>query len=438
MKFISRQKEIEELSEAYKNLDHDGLQKSLIMGNEGVGKTTLALTATKGQNVCYLKVTKKAEPLLCKEFMALLEETFNIPIISNINNLQDFFSFILAISRKRKITIIFDEFHVLEEIHDGILKKVRKEWKPIRKEARLHLILISSNHKKLKTITHRKLNKYNTVIDLSPFTISEIKEILESIDNYSENNLLSYYMVTGGMPKYISILLDNKIFKAEDILPFALYKNSPFLEEGTNRLIKLFGRNYGIYFTILQLAATDNNQRSYMEALIGKNIGGYLKRLESEYGLIKKENPVNAEKNARRQRIFLTDKFLNFWFRFIYRNSSALEAEDYDCLGAIQKDFRQYRENNLKEMFLKLIKDAGGYDTVGFFWERSDKKYSEIIAQNKTKKILHIYTIKMKSSQIKETRIEKRASLILNYYDGYNFQTRRLTMDDLSKYLMIF
>ncbi|MBN2281444.1 MAG: ATP-binding protein [Candidatus Marinimicrobia bacterium] len=438
MKFVAREKEIEIIHNTYKLLENEGLKITLIKGYEGVGKTTLALEATKGQNTCYLKVNKKAEKLLCKEFMAIVEETYNIPIISNINNLEDFFSFIMAISRKRPITFIFDEFQVLDEMHDGILKKAEKEWKAYKKEARIHLVFISSDTKKLNMITEKKFKKFDNIIDLHPFTISEIKQLLESTQDYSEKNLLSYYIITGGIPKYISILQDNKISKAEDILPFAIYKNSPFINEGINRLIKVFGRNYGIYFTILQLAATGTNRRSDIEDLLGNNIGGYMKRLDVDYGLIKKVNPANAEENARRQRIFIKDIFLNFWFRFIYRNSTALESGDYRYLQAIQKDFHQYRETMLKQLFAQLLEDSGGYTQVGFFWEKSDKKYSEIIAINEKKKILHIYTIKMKKSQINEKQMEKRADIILKYYQGYNFQLKSLTLEDLDKVLMIF
>ena len=438
MKFIARTKEIELIQDTYKLLEKDGMKITLIKGSEGIGKTALALEATKEMNTCYLKVTKKAEKLLCKEFMAIVEDTYNIPIISNINNLEDFFSFILAIARKRQITFIFDEFHVLEEMHEGILKKAEKEWKLYKSEAKIHLIFTSSDTKKLSMITGKKFKKYDNIIDLKPFTIPEIKEILESTKDYSDKNLLSFYMITGGMPKYISILQDNKIFKSEDILPFALYKNSPFINEGINRLIKVFGRNYGIYFTILQLAATGTNRRSDIEEITGKNIGGYLKRLDIDYGLIKKRNPINAEKNARRQRIFLKDIFLTFWFRFIYRNTSALESEDYKYLQSIKKDFQQYRETMLKQLFAELLAEAGGYSDVGFFWEKSDKKYSEIIAINDKKRILHIYTVKMKKTQISDKQLEKRADIILKYYQGYNFQLKTLTMDDLDKFLMIF
>ncbi|MFP4546674.1 MAG: ATP-binding protein [Fidelibacterota bacterium] len=438
MKFISRIQEIEIIQEAYNKLDNEGVKKTLIRGSEGVGKTALALEATKNQNTCYLKVTKKAEKLLCKEFMAIVEETYNIPIISNINNLNDFFSFILAISRKRKTTIIFDEFHILEEINDGVLTTAAREWKSFKEEAKIHLVLISSDNKKLNHIIMRKFRKFDNVIDLAPFTIPEIKEILDQNNEYSDKNLLSYYMITGGMPKYISILMDNKIYNSDDILPFALYKNSPFIDEGINRLIKVFGRNYGIYFTILQLAATGTNRRADIEEVTGKNIGGYLKRLAVDYGLIDKMNPANADENARRQRIFIRDKFLNFWFRFIYRNSSALEAGNFESLQAIQKDFQQYREANLKEMFAHLLRAAGAYDEVGFFWQKSDKKYSEIIAINKKKRVLHIYTVKLKKSQLSDKQLEKRSELILKNYQGYNFQIKTLTLEDLDKYLMLF
>jgi AAA+ ATPase superfamily predicted ATPase len=49
--------------------------------------------------------------------------------------------------------------------------------------------------------------------------------------------------------------------------------------------------------------------------------GAYLARLEQDYGIISRQKPINARPNARLLKYFINDSFLNFWFRFIFKNS---------------------------------------------------------------------------------------------------------------------
>ncbi len=67
-----------------------------------------------------------------------------------------------------------------------------------------------------------------------------------------------------------------------------LSENSIFLNEGKAVLIDEFGKDYGNYFSILSLIASSKTSRSEMESILNGSIGGYLDKLENEFGLIKK------------------------------------------------------------------------------------------------------------------------------------------------------
>jgi len=109
-----------------------------------------------------------------------------------------------------------------------------------------------------------------------------------------------------------------------EIINFILSANSPFIEEGKYLLIEEFGKEYGVYFSILELISNSKTSRSEIESILEKNVGGYLNRLENDYDLIQRVRPINAKPNARVQRYRFKDNFLNFWFRFIYHNRSAI------------------------------------------------------------------------------------------------------------------
>ena len=57
---------------------------------------------------------------------------------------------------------------------------------------------------------------------LKPFPPSTIKEILEDYNpDYSNEDLLCLYMLTGGVPRYLSLLLDGGAYTKEEMIKAA-------------------------------------------------------------------------------------------------------------------------------------------------------------------------------------------------------------------------
>lgn len=69
-------------------------------------------------------------------------------------------------------------------------------------------------------------------------------------------------------------------------------EDSSFITEGKAMLIEEFGKDYGNYFSILALIARGKTTRSEIEASIGKEVSGYLTKLEDEFSLIAKRQPL--------------------------------------------------------------------------------------------------------------------------------------------------
>ncbi|WOE71056.1 hypothetical protein RZR97_05625 [Hydrogenimonas thermophila] len=91
------------------------------------------------------------------------------------------------------------------------------------------------------------------------------------------------------------------------------------MQEGKNRLIEKFGKEYGTYFSILSLIASSKTSRSKIESILERNISGHLARLENDYHIIKSIKPIGSKKNSKTQKYEISDNFLAFWFRFIYK-----------------------------------------------------------------------------------------------------------------------
>ncbi|KAA6342418.1 hypothetical protein EZS27_009819 [termite gut metagenome] len=106
---------------------------------------------------------------------------------------------------------------------------------------------------------------------------------------YTSEDLLCLYLITGGVPKYINLLMEAEATTIEKILHMITLSDSPFWDEGKDLLVSEFGREYGTYFSILQLIASGKNTQSEIDSIIEKNTGSYLVNLEKEYSLIVKK-----------------------------------------------------------------------------------------------------------------------------------------------------
>ena len=147
----------------------------------------------------------------------------------------------------------------------------------------MHLIFIGSiyslMHKIFKNSKEPLFGRADRIINLKPFSPTVIKNILEDHNKYSKDNLFFNFLITGGVPRYQEILLTNNKYTEKDILSFYFEEDSPFIEEGRTILVEEFGKEYGTYFSILELLAEGRTSRSEIESILEKNIGGYLEKL---------------------------------------------------------------------------------------------------------------------------------------------------------------
>ena len=75
--------------------------------------------------------------------------------------------------------------------------------------------------------------------------------------------------------------MNDEIYDEKSIIDYYFTENSPFIDEGKIILIEEFGKEYGTYFSILELMAEGRTSRTEIESILEKNIGGYLDKLDS-------------------------------------------------------------------------------------------------------------------------------------------------------------
>jgi AAA+ ATPase superfamily predicted ATPase len=270
---------------------------------------------------------------------------------------------------------------------------------------------------------------------LLPFSISTLKQILADHNpNYIAEDLLCLYMLTGGVAKYVALLMDAKATTKDKMLRCALAPDSPFLSEGTELLVSEFGRDYGTYFSILQLIAGGMTTQSEIDSIIGKNTGAYLNNLHVDYTFISKNTPILSKPGARNIKWQIDDPFLRFWFRFVYPYQGLIESNRTELLVQYVSDnYAQYTGKTLERLFHDRMWQSGQYTRIGNWWDKKGEQEIDMVALNEFDKTCVIAEIKRNPKKLSLSNLETKAATLSSEIKEYSIKYQLLSLDDILK-----
>lgn len=434
MKFYNREKEIKNLQKV-EQASKKSAKMTIIVGRRRIGKTTLIKEVYPEK--LYLFVSKKNEALLCEEFINIIEQQLEIRVLGEFKRFSMLFEYLMQLSTQRAFTVIIDEFQEFLTINKSLYSEMQNIWDAYKERSQMNLVLSGSIYSLMKRIFEDKkeplFGRANNKIELKTFSVVTLKEILEDYyPNYTSDDLLSFYILTGGVAKYVEIFVDAQAFTLEEQLDLIFDDYSLFLDEGKNLLIEEFGKEYTTYFSILSLIASSKTSRSELESILEKNIGGYLDRLENEYRVIKKIKPMFAKEGSRTVKYEIIDNFFNFWFRFIYKYRSAIELENYEYVKEIVKrDYETYSGLFLERYFREKLRLSYQYSAIGNYWEKGNKNEIDIVAINEDKKMMLIGEVKRNVQKINLHSLEEKALKLTAKYSKYEVVYRGFSLEDI-------
>ena len=268
---------------------------------------------------------------------------------------------------------------------------------------------------------------------LQPFSIDTLKLILKDHNpNYSPDDLLCLYMLTGGVAKYVALLMDANAVTKTRMLNYALSDDSPFLAEGTELVVSEFGRDYGTYFSILQLIAGGMTTQPEIDSIIGKNTGVYLSNLNEDYTFVSKNQPIFAKPSQRNIRWQIDDPFLRFWFRFVYPYQELVESRRLDLLRKYVSDnYNQFTGRTLERYFQEKALQSGNYTRVGNWWDRHGECEIDMIALNEFDRTGVIAEIKRNKGKINMSALQRKVDLLPPEFSRYNMRLIQLSLEDM-------
>ena len=439
MKFYDRENEMHMLHEI-ESATHEGSRMTVLVGHRRIGKTKLLIRASEGKPAVYFFVSRKSESILCSQFVEEAERELGMPI-GAYHRLADLLEHLMRLSQSMPFTLIIDEFQELLNIDASIIGDIQRVWDLNKDRSRINLLLSSSVYSMMHRIFEDNkeplFSRASNIIHIHAFRTDVLKEILRDCNaHYTNEDLLALYSFTGGVAWYVELLMDARAFTYKKMVDAIFRENSLFINEGKNLLIEEFGKDYSVYFSILECIARGVNTRGEITAAVGLNeIGGYLSKLENSYSIIRQMRPIFSKASSKTVRYYIADNFLTFWFRFFHKYMGYIESGSIELLKqTFLRDYPTFSGTMLERYFRQKASESGRYTHIGNFWDRKGEHEIDLILANELDKTVKVGEVKRQAKNISPTLLQDKADYFLTLHpqlQSYRMELFQLDLQDM-------
>ncbi|MFA6395293.1 MAG: ATP-binding protein [Sulfurimonas sp.] len=325
--FINRTEELSVLESEYASA-HSAF--SVIYGRCRVGKTALISKYIENKPHIYLYATEGNLSLQLENFTKELTKLSDLSYAKNIKfeNFDEAFEFLANLKLSSKLVVAIDEYQNLCRLDNSFSSKLQRVWDLYLSRANIHLILCGS----VLSMMHSEVLAYNAPLYGRRTTNIHLKSVRfrylsDFVPTLGKLELMELYASFGTIPKYLQMVDPSKslLHNIEDNI---LNKNSYLYSEGMF-LLKQEINDVGSYFAILESISKGNTKVGDISSNLGlhsSHLPRYIAKL-IELDIVQKEVPITETNPLKSKlgRYRIKDKFLNFWFYYVYKNMSYLE-----------------------------------------------------------------------------------------------------------------
>lgn len=423
----------------------------VLTGRRRVGKTSLVyrlMEDTQEQAPgLYFFVGRKTEATLVRTFCEEVHTKLGEYVPEGITTFRGLMQLLLEIAKRRRFTLFIDEFQEFDNVNAGVFSDIQELWDRYKKDTNVCLIVSGSIFRMMEKIFKDEgqplFGRDDCTIRLQPFTTATMREILSDYKaDYTNEDLLALWTITGGVARYIEQLMNNRCTNMKKMIHYVCSSgDSFFIDEGRSVLIQEFGKQYGTYFSILDQIAHGDVTQGEIEASLGvKVLGGQLKILEEKYGIIQKKRPVGAKNGSQTVRYEIQDNFFRFWFRYIHRHASLIEIGNLPALEQIMlNDYTTFSGISLERWFRQKMIESHRYKTIGGWWQNGginakgskDDFEIDIVAETLEGEV-EAYEVKRNLQKYNPARLQEKVEMMQRHlFRGQEVKTGGLSMAEM-------
>lgn len=355
-KFVDRAEELKFL-----NREYTGSTSSFVViyGRRRIGKTALIKRFIKDKPALYFLASEEMERENINNLKKLMAKFTSSELLKRNFEFtwDDIFEVFGNFKTEEKKIVIIDEFQYLCKANKSIPSIFQRIWDNLLMGKNIMVILCGSliHMMKSQTLDYSSplYGRRTGQIKLKQINFLQYRDFFHDKD-MAEKDLIEYYAVTGGVPKYI------ELFNSSDNI-FAGIKESivnkqSFLYEEPIFLLEREVGNIGSYFSIIKTIAQGNHKLGKIASVLNvpqTKLTRYMQTL-IELDLIERIVPV-TERNPEKSKkglYYLTDNFIEFWFKFIYPYRGYLEMGDKEFV--MEKIEKNFIDNHVAFVFEKV------------------------------------------------------------------------------------
>lgn len=330
MPFIGRERELDELGSLYQNPKSNLV---VVYGRRRVGKSALIEKFIEGKpNLSFEGLENASTKEQIKQFTHDLIQQINEPLLRNVNfedwqgpfdYLTDYFE-----KQKEKVVLFLDEFQWLAVNRSKLVSLLKSYWDRHWSKQNIMLVLCGSvsSYMIKKVISSKALyGRINWELCLQPLDPKETYQLLGK--KRSQDEVLLYAMILGGVPKYLQEIDPNKSFD-QNINKLFFVSNGLFVNEYSRVFYSQF-KEHKTYEAIIM--TLQNNPLSLDEIAKEVNVssgGGlksYLDNLQKS-AFITSYVPYNKDLSSKLIKYKITDEYLRFYFKYVKPNLKLIQS----------------------------------------------------------------------------------------------------------------
>lgn len=354
----------------------------VLYGSTGIGKTSLIKEFIKDKDSFYYA----ALPAAADETRLFMANRVYGPSELNayLKSYEDIFVGVTKENKVKKV-IVIDEFQNIARSDADFFASVLAMVKNQADYGRVMVILVSSS------VSYVEANRNKLFKGASNFMHYEKLEALSFMDsmhffaNYSIDDCVRLYGLTGGVPEYIT-KLNRKLSVEENICRNMLTAGSKFYEIG-HEVIKEELRETALYNTILGCLASGMNKINdiYNYTGFGRDkISVYIKNL-MERDIVEKvySYDISGKPNIKKGCYRIKPGIVEFWYRYIYPNYSELvmmETEEF-YKTYIKESLDEYFQEGFVQVcseYLRILEEHDGTSLKAVREERVYEKEARV------------------------------------------------------------
>ena len=390
--FYNRENELQILEKEYKK---EGSAFTVIYGRRRVGKTALIYEYIKDKPSLFIYATEATFAIQLENLKSQLLKLINKPYLKDIKleSFSQLFELLNEYCFDKKLVLVIDEYQNLCKVDKSFSSWLQMIWDMQLKSKNIHLILsgsvISMMHSEILDYSAPLYGRRTSNIHLKPLLFKYIKEFLPSVSKEEQMRIFASF---GTIPKYLELYEEEKTF-LENIRDNILNKNSFLYSEGNFLLRQELGE-VSTYFSILETISKGDTKVGNIASKLqvpSTHITRYLLKL-IDLDILMKEVPVTDTNplKSKMGRYRFKDKFLQFWFFYVYKNYNLLEINQVDAvLEEIEKNFNDRFVSFAFEDFVAqdLMQNPSKYidfipKKVGRWWNKNEE--IDLIAMDET------------------------------------------------------